>query len=78
MSSVSTSGVVDERRPAEGPALLLTAEEAARLLSVSRSRIYEWIQTGELPSVTLGRSRRVTRRALEAFVAERESAGDAA
>ncbi len=55
--------------------LLLTAEQAARLLSVSRSRIYEWLQSGELPSVSLGRSRRVSRRALEAFVAERESAG---
>lgn len=58
-----------------GPALLLTAEQAARMLSVSRSRVYEWLQTGELPSVTLGRSRRVTRRALEQFVAERETVG---
>jgi len=55
-------------------AILLTAEQAARLLNVSRSRIYEWIQSGELPSVTLGRSRRITRSALERFVAEREAA----
>lgn len=62
--------------PTETP-LLLTAEQAARALNVSRSRIYEWIQSGELPSVTLGRSRRVSRRALEAFVAEREAASAA-
>lgn len=71
---LSTSQIDATRADADGPALLLTAEQAARLLNVSRSRVYEWIAAGELASVTLGRSRRVSRRALEQFVAERETA----
>ena len=51
------------------PPLLLRVEEAARLLSVGRSKAYELIAAGELESVTIGRSRRVPLDALRAFVA---------
>ena len=40
--------------------LLLTVREAADVLSVSRSRVYELIYAQQLDSVKIGRSRRVS------------------
>jgi excisionase family DNA binding protein len=42
--------------------LLLTVREAADVLSVSRSRVYELIYAEQLDSVKIGRSRRVSQR----------------
>ncbi len=39
--------------------LLLRPEEAAELLSIGRSKVYELIGTGELVSVRIGASRRI-------------------
>jgi excisionase family DNA binding protein len=52
--------------------LLLTAEEAARALRVGRSKVYELMRSGELRSVKLGGSRRVSVTALVEFVARLE------
>ena len=52
------------------PKLLLTIEEAAQQLSLGRSLLYEQLQRGTIPSVRIGRSRRIRRSDLEAFVAE--------
>lgn len=49
-------------------ALLVTPEVAANRLSVGRSKVYELIRTGELPSIKIGGCRRITTEALEAFV----------
>ena len=49
--------------------LLVRVEEAARLLSLSRSTIYEMLDTGELPSVRRGTARRIPVTALHAWVA---------
>ncbi|MBL8798911.1 MAG: helix-turn-helix domain-containing protein [Planctomycetia bacterium] len=38
--------------------------EAARFLCLSRSKVYQLMDRGELPYVQLGRSRRIPRRAL--------------
>ena len=43
---------------------LMTIQEAAEFLSVSRSKLYELMDNGELIFVKLGRSRRIPRRAL--------------
>jgi excisionase family DNA binding protein len=54
--------------------LLIRVEEAATLLGVGRSTVYEKIAANELPGVVrLGRSVRVSREALESWV--REQAG---
>jgi excisionase family DNA binding protein len=37
---------------------LLTVVEAARELGISRSKVYELLADGELPSVRIGRTRR--------------------
>lgn len=51
----------------DGP-LLLTVEEACHLIRQSRATGYRLIETGELPSVKIGASRRVPMAALRAFV----------
>lgn len=48
--------------------ILLTPEETATELRIARSRVFDLFASGELPSVKIGRSRRVTREALEAYV----------
>jgi excisionase family DNA binding protein len=47
---------------------LLRVEEAAEWLGLGRTKAYELVYRGTLPSVTIGRSRRVPVAALEAFV----------
>ncbi len=47
---------------------LLRVEEAARRLGLSRSKTYSLVLTGELPSVSIGRSRRVRTADLERWI----------
>ena len=51
------------------PKLLLTVEEAAAELSIGRSLMYELVLRCEVPSVKIGRCRRISRQHLEDFVA---------
>ena len=48
--------------------LLYRPEQAASLLEISRTRVYELMAAGQLKSVKLGRSRRIPDAALRAFV----------
>jgi excisionase family DNA binding protein len=48
--------------------LLLRVSEAAEMLSVARSKAYAMVQTGELPSVRLGKSVRIPVRSLNEYV----------
>jgi excisionase family DNA binding protein len=49
---------------------LLRAHEVARLLGIGRSKTYELIARGELPSLRIGRLVRVPRHALERWIAD--------
>ena len=51
--------------------LLVTVPEAARLLAVGRTSLYQLIWDGELTPVRIGRSMRLTMAELERFVNER-------
>ena len=51
-----------------GDALLLTPEEAARVLRVGRTTIYALMKAGELHPVHIGRSCRLPRAELEHYV----------
>jgi excisionase family DNA binding protein len=53
--------------------LLVRVEEAARLLSLSRSTIYEMLDRGELPSLRCGAARRIPLAALRAWVEQQTS-----
>jgi excisionase family DNA binding protein len=57
--------------------LALTIEEAAELLSISRSLAYRWAKDGTLPTIRVGNAVRVPRRALEAWIEERTTQGRA-
>ncbi len=54
--------------------LLFTVVEVAKILSLSRTKVYELLYAGELPSVKIGASRRVRRADLEKFVSNLELA----
>jgi excisionase family DNA binding protein len=48
--------------------ILLTTGEAAALLGLSRSKLYELMAAGLVESVRIGRARRVPPEALETYV----------
>lgn len=50
--------------------LLLTVQEAAELLGIKRSKLYELLAAGEIESVKIGAARRVPQAAIEAFIEE--------
>ncbi|MFF8645014.1 helix-turn-helix domain-containing protein [Streptomyces sp. NPDC015345] len=60
-------------RPVEVEALLYTPEEAATALRYGRSTVYELMAAGALKYVKEGRTRRIRRRDLEAYVDGLES-----
>jgi excisionase family DNA binding protein len=67
----SNEGVEHEIRSDRGQAavkLLLTITEASQVLAISRSKLYELLNSGNLPSVHIGRSRRIRVKDLEDFV----------
>ncbi|WP_051133642.1 helix-turn-helix domain-containing protein [Nocardia paucivorans] len=49
---------------------LMTVQEAADALQVSRYSIYQLIWSNKLHSVTIGRSRRIVRESFDAYLAE--------
>jgi excisionase family DNA binding protein len=48
--------------------LLLTVTEASQVLAISRSKLYELLNSGHLPSVHIGRSRRIRMKDVQDFV----------
>lgn len=56
-----------------GQKLAYTVEEAAELLSLSRAKLYRLIDTCEIGSVAIGRSRRITRSQLLEFLSRLEA-----
>ena len=54
--------------------MLLTPDEAALRLSMSRSAFYQLLLSGRIASVKIGRSRRIPVAALDAFIERLEEA----
>jgi excisionase family DNA binding protein len=48
--------------------LLVTVEEAARLLGIGRTTMFELIGSGDVKSLRLGRRRLIARKSLESFI----------
>jgi len=65
----SVNTPVMERRANEDK-LAYRIEEAAALLSLSRSLMYELINAGKIRTIKIGRARRITKRQLDEFLAE--------
>ena len=55
---------------------LLTVDDCARRLGIGRSHTYAYVLRGEIASVKLGRNRRITPEALEAFIERLQSDQD--
>lgn len=62
--------------PPEPPPELLTIQEAADRLRVSRNFIAERIHAGQLPSIAVGRNRRIPAAAFDEFVRRRATGAD--
>jgi excisionase family DNA binding protein len=52
---------------------LLTAEEVANVLGVSRSKAYTMMRLKEIPTVTIGKNVRVCKHDLEMFIEDNRS-----
>lgn len=57
--------------------LLLRVPEAARMLEIGISTLYQRIASGEIPYVKFGRAVRIPRAALEHWIEEQTERGDA-
>ncbi len=59
-------------RPTAGdvPRLLLRVDEAVTATGISRATLFKLIGSGELPSIKIGRSRRIPVDALRRWIAE--------
>jgi excisionase family DNA binding protein len=45
-----------------------TINDVAQLFGVTRTTVYDWMNSGQLPYVIVGGRRRITREALQAFI----------
>jgi excisionase family DNA binding protein len=57
--------------------LLLTPEETADVLGIGRSTVYDLMRLRLLPSVKIGRARRVPAEAVRSYVERLVESGDA-
>ena len=70
---------MDKTERREALPLLLRPAEAAQSLGISRSKFYDLLARGELPgAVRVGASIRISRRALEQWIADRVARDPAA
>jgi excisionase family DNA binding protein len=66
--TMTTQAASDTADGATARPLLVTVAQAAALLSVSRTTLYELLACGAIESISIGRSRRVPVDALHDFV----------
>lgn len=64
---------IDELSSRNPSRMAYTVQAAADLLSVSRSHMYELIQSGKIQSIKIGKSRRITSKQLDAYLAQQET-----
>jgi excisionase family DNA binding protein len=55
-----------------------TVEQVAKMLNISRDKVYYLLRTRQLRSIKIGKSRRITDRHLADFIASLEGQDDAA
>ncbi|WP_435809403.1 helix-turn-helix domain-containing protein [Streptomyces seoulensis] len=66
-----------ERRSAGDATLVaLTVSEAARRIGIGRTKLYEYVSSGEIASVKIGSLRRIPAEAVNDFLVRRLSATD--
>jgi excisionase family DNA binding protein len=60
-----------------GEKLLYRVEEAAQMLAVGRSKMWEIVLRGDIESLKIDKSRRISREALAAYIANLEGSAAA-
>lgn len=70
MESVGEEVIPEESRPEHPLRLLLSPEEAAKALGISRATLYPLLMRKEIPSVRVGGLRRVPIEALQRYIGE--------
>ena len=65
---------VTKDAPGPLPRLLYTPLEAASVLGIGRSKLYELLRTGELPSIRIGTARRIEATAVQEYITARRAA----
>ena len=83
VTSVSTEWTRRRVRDVEQPIINITLQpeerrvisgvEAAAVLGISRSKLYEFVAAGEIRSIRIGRLRKIPVAAIDEFIASRES-----
>jgi len=68
---LAIAALTDQPSPPDAPPVLLHIIEAARILALSRARVYQLIAAGELPHIRIGKSVRVPRAALLRYIERR-------
>ena len=58
--------------------LLVSVAEAAVLLGIGKASLYKLVMSGEMPSLKLGKSRRIPLASLEEFITEKLGQGRSA
>jgi excisionase family DNA binding protein len=71
MNNAGTDATIAHQ--SDGRRLAVRVSEAARMLDIGRSKAYELIRTGDLPSIRVGKTVRVPVDALEAWVSRQTS-----
>ena len=62
--------MTEDRQRALVQPLLLRTDEVASLLGIGRTKVFELLSSGELPAIRIGRSVRISREHLEAWIDE--------
>lgn len=65
----------DRPSPGDVPRLLLTVDQAVTATGISRAKLWQLIAAGEIPSIKIGRSRRIPVDALKAWITSQVDAG---
>lgn len=60
-----------------GEQLLYRVRETARVLALGESKVWELVARGEIESLKIDGARRISRQAIERYIASLESGGDA-
>lgn len=68
--------MAEQRSVGDTTLAALTVAEAARRIGMGRTKLYEYVSSGEIASVKIGSLRRIPAEAVNEFLARRLSAAD--
>lgn len=68
MSAVNTTKSNTAPQPSNVEPLVVSAEDAAVMLGISRATVYRLMDAGELPYASIGRQRRIPVRSIHAIL----------